>query len=204
MFDKQTKIRLWIIHSLNLPSVWHKCQSNPISRQKYPPCQDTTGSMEGPSLLHTEQIHDLHGQVLTVCQIQGGHPIVMNVNNNDVDSVQYGSLLLYKRASVVEIQLCFDTCVVVIKPLGWVLNQAAVTCQRMSAHHDSATFLVAAHVLLVPVQQAADILRWDTSVSWIRQFLVVFFPPSQLSTASDKSPSGQRLRAGTSFQFTWI
>lgn len=44
---------------------------------------------------------------------------------------------------------------VVIKPLGRMLNQAAVTCQRMSAHHDSATFLAAAHVLPVPDQQAA-------------------------------------------------
>lgn len=62
-------------------------------------------------LLHTEQIYDLHGQtaspqVLTVSKIQGGHPIVMNVNNNDVNTVKNGSLLLHKRAPVVEIQLC--------------------------------------------------------------------------------------------------
>lgn len=93
-----------------------------------------------------------------------------------------------------------------------MLNQAAVTCQRMSAHHDSATFLAAAHVLPVPDQQAAVdgtcvltlftlmgricLLNWTVSGC--------IFPPSQLFTASDKSPLGRQLRAGSSFQFTWI
>lgn len=162
MFDKQTKVavfadRLWIIHTSCGRETALICQASGINASQIPsvdrnvhPVRTQTCSVEGPSLLlHTEQIYDLHGQraspqVLSVCEIQGGHPIVMNVNNNDVATVQYGSLLLHKQQQC-RFSSVFGTCVVVIK--------AAVT--RMSAHHDSATFLVAAHMLPVPVQQAA-------------------------------------------------
>lgn len=121
------------VHYLNPTSGGRKtaliCQASGLNASQIPsvdrnvhPVRTQTCWGEGPSLLlHKGKISDLHGQraspqVLTVCKIQGGHPIVVNVNNNNVDTVQYGSLLLHKRAPVVEIQLC------VLPPVWLLLN----------------------------------------------------------------------------------